>query len=234
MKEISTKDKMYAELRKEKERELAECMASWHRSLKQNPTEDEILASRAMSGKASEIRGEIKHIRLHQKFKKHIGVWIDELDASYSSIVFDGAIRDLEQLCSDYKYANELVNLIGRSYQELEMLIRGFFIKAGLIQKSNKKAAISTLLSEIDETDTFSKMQMIVLRQIIKLRNWVAHDIVKEERNYMSKHSEPMSGLVDMNEWTNYYYTKLVITKNMLHEAIDLFANYEGSALKNL
>ncbi|MCL2861136.1 MAG: hypothetical protein FWE22_01850 [Firmicutes bacterium] len=223
-----TKATIYAEQRELKEIALSECKSKIQGLLKPNPTEKELSEYRSNSEQISSLTEEIEKIRLHQKFKKHIEIWVDELDTSYSEMVFSATLNDLKRLRADYKYANEIISLIGRSYQELEMLIRKHLPK-----KDKKEAPIGMLLKEIEETRTFSKKQMITLRKIINLRNWLTHDVVKEERLYMKKHAT-LSRLVDMNEWTNYYYTKLVIAKNMLHEAIDLFANYEGSALKNL
>jgi len=226
---------IYAEQRELKEQALEESKAKLNSLLKPNPTEEKIAVVNALVEKIDNLIQEIEEIRLCQKFNEHIEIWVDELDASYSGMVFSATLNDLKKLRTDYKYANELINIIGRSFQELEILIRGYLFKKGLPQKRTKrKPQLSTFLKEIDEANTFSKKQMITLRKIIKLRNWLTHDVIKEERAYTKKHINSFSGIVNMNEWTNYYYTKVAITKNMLYEAIDLFNNYEGSALKNL
>jgi hypothetical protein len=119
--------------------------------------------------------------------------------------ILDDIKEDIDFMFKDCFYYLRIIGEIVLSAQQFEGCLRTYLDMNGINESNIWRTG--KLLTELGNRGLFNEREVEILRKIVEYRNWVAHEIYKQEEQRLF-----------LNDYRN---CKLAATKHLLLEAID-------------
>lgn len=149
------------------------------------------------------------------------------------------SITRKQLLSKDLFYVHAMIGEIVECSQQVEELLRICLLAYDSADEGKNlwKSTSGNLLKVMMNKNIFSMLQIEVLKKIIELRNWVMHEYYIQKQVYIKNKLQEQRAInlnntnnktnkanqtndIDMSGWVEFSNPKLLVTKNLLLEAI--------------